>query len=66
MNLKIGIVVSLITLFLIIILQNTQVVSLRFLFWHISMSQIVLLPLIMLIGLIVGFVVGKIPRDESR
>ena len=46
-------------LFLVILLQNTQVVSIRFLAWKISMSQIILLPLVMLAGFIIGFLVGK-------
>jgi len=46
-------------LLLIVLLQNTQVVSVRFLFWKLSMSRIILLPLFMLIGFIIGFFVGK-------
>ena len=50
-------------LLLVVLLQNTQVVSVRFLFWKLSMSRIILLPLFMLIGLIIGFFVGKRSRD---
>ena len=46
-------------LVLIVFLQNTQVVSVRFLFWQLSMSRIIFLPLIMLTGFIVGFFVGR-------
>ena len=46
-------------LFLIILLQNTQVVSLRLFFWDISMSRIILLPLVLFIGFIIGFIVAK-------
>ena len=46
-------------LFLIVLLQNTQVVSLRFLFWQLSMSQIILLPLVILIGFVIGIFVGR-------
>jgi uncharacterized integral membrane protein len=46
-------------LFLIILLQNTQVVSLRLLFWEISMSRIILFPLVLLTGFIIGFFVGR-------
>nr|MBU1327624.1 LapA family protein [Candidatus Omnitrophota bacterium] len=46
-------------LFLIILLQNTQVVSLRFLFWQLSMSQIILLPIVILIGFVIGIFVGR-------
>jgi len=50
-------------LLLIILLQNTQVVSVRFLFWKLSMSRIILLPLILLFGFVGGFFVGRKPRD---
>ena len=50
-------------LLLIILLQNTQVVSVRFLFWKLSMSRIILLPLILLIGFIIGFFVGRKSRN---
>ncbi len=47
------------TLFLIILFQNTEVVSLRLLFWKISMSGIILLPLIMVVGFIIGYFVSR-------
>lgn len=59
---NIAILIVSIVLF-IILLQNTQVVSLRLLFWKISMSRIILLPLIMLIGFSVGFIVGKKKKE---
>lgn len=49
-------------LLLIILLQNTQVVSMRFLFWKISMSRIILFPLVMVTGYIIGFFVGRNPH----
>ncbi len=50
------IVLILIGLALIIILQNTQVVTLRFLFWDIAMSRIILIPLLMLVGVVLGYI----------
>lgn len=52
-------VIILIVLFLVVLLQNTQVVSLRLLFWEISMSRIILFPLVMLAGIIIGFFIGR-------
>ena len=46
-------------LFLIILLQNTQVVTLRFLFWEFGMSQIILIPLAVLLGVGVGYILGR-------
>ena len=41
--------------FLIFLIQNTQVVTLRLYFWTISMSQIILIPLCILIGALLGY-----------
>ncbi|MBU2063420.1 MAG: LapA family protein [Candidatus Omnitrophica bacterium] len=46
-------------LFIVVLLQNTQVVSVQFLFWEISMSRIILLPVVMGMGFIIGFFMGK-------
>ena len=51
------------SLFFIVLLQNTQVVSLRFLFWQLSMSRIILLPLVMLTGFVIGIFVSRASRD---
>ena len=44
---------------LVVLLQNTQVVSARFLFWNLSMSGILFLPLLLLFGVVIGFFIGK-------
>jgi uncharacterized integral membrane protein len=54
------VILVLVALFLIILVQNTQVVTLRLLFWKIGMSQIILVPLTMLIGFVIGYLVAKI------
>ena len=54
------VVLVLIGLFLVILIQNTQVVTLRLLFWKVEMSQIILVPLTMLIGFILGYFVAKL------
>lgn len=43
----------------ILLLQNSEVVSLKLLFWEISMSRIFFFPFLLLIGFIAGFVVAK-------
>lgn len=53
-------------LFLILLLQNTQVVTLRLFFWKVSMSQIILIPLIMVIGFIIGFITAKFTASPKR
>jgi len=63
---KFIIVLVLIALFLIILIQNTQVVTLRLFFWKVGMSQIILIPLTMVIGFVVGFVVSKVIGNRDK
>lgn len=53
-----GLVVGI--LFLIFLFQNTDVVTLRLYFWNISMPQIILIPVVLLIGFAGGFIVAKL------
>ncbi|MFQ5904005.1 MAG: lipopolysaccharide assembly protein LapA domain-containing protein [Candidatus Binatia bacterium] len=63
---KIIIAVVFIAILLIILFQNTQVVTLRLLFWEISMSQILLTSLTLLIGLVSGYIVAKVLGARQR
>jgi len=58
--------IVLIALFVIILIQNTQVVTLRLFFWKVGMSQIILIPLTMAIGFVVGFIVSKVTGDQRK
>jgi uncharacterized integral membrane protein len=55
MNFKITLVVILACLALIFVAQNIELVTLRFLFWEISMSRAILLFFSLLIGFIIGW-----------
>jgi uncharacterized integral membrane protein len=58
-NLKLilgGIVVA---CFVIMAIQNAQTITLRFLFWEFSASQIILIPLILLFGVAAGYLIGR-------
>ena len=46
-------------LFLIVLLQNTSVVTVRFLFWQFGMSQIILIPIVLIFGFTVGYIAAK-------
>jgi len=46
-------------LLLIVFFQNTQVVSLKLLFWDISMSRVIWLILFTLIGFVIGVTAGR-------
>jgi len=59
-------VLILIALFLIILIQNIQPVTLQLFFWKVGVSQIILIPLIMAIGFVVGFVVSKVTGNQRK
>jgi uncharacterized integral membrane protein len=63
---KLIVVLVLIALFLIVLIQNTQVVTLRLFFWKIGMSQIILIPLTMLIGFVVGYIVTRVTGNRFK
>ena len=63
---KIIVVLVIAALFLIFLIQNTQVVTLRLYFWEISMSQIILIPLAILAGFVFGFIVARVSRKDKK
>jgi uncharacterized integral membrane protein len=52
------IVIVLLSFFMIFILQNTQVVEIKFLFWQMTLSRVILLFGALFIGVIVGLFIG--------
>jgi len=64
MKFKTIVALILIALFLILLIQNIQVVTLRFLFWEISMSRIIFIPLILIIGFILGYIFAKTKKQK--
>ena len=46
---------AIILLFVIIIIQNTELAGFQLLFWKVKMSRAILLPIIFITGLIIGF-----------
>ncbi len=63
---KAVIILIIFVLFLIVLLQNTQVVTLRFLFWEMSMSRIILLAVVLLIGIVIGYIAATIGGRERK
>ena len=59
-------VVALILLFVIIVLQNTQVVDIRFLFWQLTMSRIILLIFSLVVGFIAGYYVRRVRHQPGQ
>ena len=66
MKAKTIIILVIIALFVIILIQNTQVVTLRLFFWKVGMSQIILIPLTIVIGLVIGFIVAKVIGNHRK
>ncbi len=61
---KLYLALTLFVIVSILILQNTEVVSYRFLVWELSLSRIILLPILFSFGLIIGFILGR-RQDRS-
>jgi len=51
---------------MILLLQNTQVVTVRLFFWQVSMSQIILISLTLLIGFVIGFIFTTVLSKRSK
>ncbi len=52
-------------LFGVLLMQNSEVVSLKMFFWEISMSRIIFFPLLLLLGFVIGFVVAKMTGSND-
>lgn len=57
-KLKAIVILILVVLCLIVIIQNTELVTLRWLFWEISMSRIIFIPFLLLAGFVLGLLVS--------
>jgi len=65
MKAKILIVAVLLALLAILLVQNTQEVIFRVYFWKISMSQVILVPLAVLVGFFFGYFAAKMGREKK-
>jgi putative membrane protein len=65
MKIKKIVVIVLIVFIVILLIQNVQVITLRFLFWKISMSRIIFIPLVLIIGFILGYLFAKISKKNK-
>jgi uncharacterized integral membrane protein len=66
MRVRSVVILVLLLLFLVVIVQNTEVVSVRLLFWDLEMSRIILLALSLAVGVIVGFLLGRPWRRREQ
>ena len=65
MKTKLLIVAVLLVLLAILLIQNTQEVTFRMFFWKISMSQMVLVPLAVLVGFLFGYFLAKLGKEKK-
>jgi len=65
MKTKTIIILVLVALFLIILFQNTEAMEMRLFFWTIEMSRIIFFALTLLVGVIIGFVLGRYMKKEK-
>ena len=65
MKTKLLIAAVLLVLLAILLIQNTQEVTFRMFFWKISMSQMILVPLAVLVGFLFGYFVGLTGRKKK-
>jgi len=56
------IILILVVLAVIVVLQNTEIVTLQLFFWKISMSRIIFISFLLLVGFILGFLVTKLVK----
>jgi uncharacterized integral membrane protein len=65
MKTKLLIVAVLLVLLAILLIQNTQEVTFRMFFWKISMSQMILVPLAVLVGFLFGYFIAKVGKEKK-
>jgi uncharacterized integral membrane protein len=59
MNKKVIAALIVIGVYLVILAQNTEIVTVKLFFWEASMSRIILMTITGLIGFIIGYLFGR-------
>lgn len=65
MKTKLLMAAVLLVLIVILLVQNTQEVVYRMFFWKISMSQLILVPLAVLVGFLFGYFIAKLGQKQK-
>lgn len=66
MNAKTVIILILVAIAIILIFQNTEVVTFKILLWDVTMSRIVWLLIVLVIGFVAGYLAGTLGRSGSK
>ncbi|MDH5392007.1 MAG: lipopolysaccharide assembly protein LapA domain-containing protein [Gammaproteobacteria bacterium] len=51
-----------IVLFVVFMLQNTDIVTVNFLFWSVQLSRSILLLVVLLVGILIGYVLRRLKK----
>ena len=62
MKIKIILVLAVFVLLAVLLAQNTGIVTYRLFFWTVSLSQVVIVPLVALVAFALGFIIGAARR----
>ncbi len=65
MNSKVIIIGILVILFIIILLQNTHMITLNFLFWEINTSAFYI-PVVILLSIGAGFLITRFKKNKNK
>ena len=63
---KIIVIIILVVLFLVIMIQNTEVVDFQLFFWKMSMSRIIMISFVLLIGFVLGYLVARSEKSKNK
>jgi uncharacterized integral membrane protein len=66
MNYKLITTLAAVGLAVIFIIQNVEVVEIRFLFWSFAMSRALLMFFLLALGIIAGWFMGSIARQRKK
>lgn len=58
--------IVIVCLALIVLFQNTGIATFHLFFWKIEMSQVIFAILLLVVGFVSGFVVGRFPRRRGK
>lgn len=63
---KLYLAVGLFVLVLVFILQNVDVVSIRFLLWELSLSRALMFFILLAVGVVIGWALGSVYRRRAK
>ncbi|MCF7858395.1 MAG: hypothetical protein K9N07_03610 [Candidatus Cloacimonetes bacterium] len=65
MKIKTVLILFILLVFLIILFQNLEVVPIQLLFWKIQIARVILLPLTLILGMLIGYLITKSKKKKD-